>query len=121
MLKIPSLISTSADEFAAWSNDLAIRTANSAKEIRLIIENSNISNKSFFSISDDMVLIQYISLCLAYGQLEPGVYNHPEYKKSVAINVSEILKKINLETQGIAFVNQIEDKIISALESANAR
>ena len=117
MLKVPSLISTSAEEFVTWSHELAIHSAKSAQEIRSIIATSKINNKSFFSISDDSKFIQYVALCLAYGQIEPGVYNTPHYKALILEKISEILVKLNLDAQEITFINQIEEQITSSLTS----
>ncbi|MCY1289190.1 hypothetical protein D9M68_758310 [compost metagenome] len=117
MLNIPSLISTSAEEFFGWSYDLATELSDSAPQIRSIVARSKISNKEHFSISDDKIFIQYIALCLAYGQVEPGIYNTPDYRSLILEKTSAILEKLNLEHQEITFINQIEDQIISVLTS----
>ena len=118
MLKIPNILVTSAEDFIDWSHEIADEHLSSAPLLREIIAHSNINNKDYFSIKDDKSFIQYALLCLAYGQLEPGIYQDPHYKSVISAKVSNILKHLNLDSKEIAFITSIEKQVTLALENA---
>ncbi|WP_141681011.1 hypothetical protein [Pseudomonas moraviensis] len=118
MLRIPNILLTSVEDFIDWSVELAEEHISQAPRLREVILNSNINNKEFFSIKDDNILIQYVLLCLAYGQLEPGVYQDPHYKSVITTKISTIFNHMSLENKGIAFITSIEEQVISALTIA---
>lgn len=120
MLKTPNILVTSTEDFIGWSHELADTHLSSAPSLRKIILNSNINNKEYFSIEDDSILIQYVLLCLAFGQLQPGVYQDPHYKSVITAKTSSILKYLNLDSKKIAFISSIEDQITSTLNNAIA-
>lgn len=119
MLKIPNILVTSTEDFTNWSCELADEHLSSAPHLRKIILNSSINNKDFFSsIKDDKSLILYALLCLAYGQLEPGIYQDPHYKSVITTKVSTILKNLKLDNKEITFITSIEEQVTLALDNA---
>lgn len=120
MLKTPNILVTSTEDFIGWSHEVADKHLDAAPLIRKIILHSNINNKEYFSIEDDSCLIQYILLCLAYGRLEPGVYQDPHYKSLITAKTSSILKYLNLDSKKIAFITSIEEQVISTLDNSIA-
>lgn len=118
MLRIPNILLTSVEDFIDWSIELAEKHLTQAPRLRELILNSNINNKEYFSIKDDKILIQYVLLCLAYGQLEPGVYQDPHYKSVITTKTSIILNHMNLDKKGVTSITSIEEQVISALTIA---
>ncbi|WP_285425266.1 hypothetical protein [Pseudomonas sp. efr-133-TYG-103a] len=115
MLKVPNILVSTIDDFIQWSGETADENIERATTLKQLIASSNISNKENFSIEENKTFIQYILLCLAYGQLDPGTYQNPSFKVIVSDKVNRIISNIGLKNKGVIFVTSIEEDIIALL------